>query len=76
MPFVVSRAVELRELNLIARNMYEIAQAFHNYYHKAPVLQEEDEGKRKARLLFISIFARLFEDYLGDLLGIETPRRM
>lgn len=76
MPFVVSRAVELRELNLIARNMYEIAQAFHNYYHKAPVLQEEDEGKRKARLLFISIFARLFEDHLGDLLGIETPRRM
>ncbi len=76
MPFVVSRAVELRELNLIAKNMYEIAQAFHNYYHKAPVLQEEDEGRRKARLLFISIFAGLFEDYLRGLLGIETPRRM
>lgn len=76
LPFAVSKAVELCELNLIAKSVFEIAQAFHNYYHKAPVLQEEDEKLRRSRLLFISLFSRLFGESLETLLGIETPRRM
>jgi len=76
LPFAVSRAVELGELNLIAKSLFEIAQSFHNYYHKAPVLQEEDEKLRKARLLFISTFDLLFRESLEGLLGIETPGRM
>lgn len=76
LPFAVSKAVELCELNLIAKSVYEIAQAFHNYYHKAPVLQEEDENLRRSRLLFVSMFSRLFGESLEGLLGIETPRRM
>jgi arginyl-tRNA synthetase len=76
LPFAVERAVELLELNLIAKSLYEIAHSFHNYYHKAPVLQEEDEQLRRSRLLFVAIFAALFRESLETLLGIETPQRM
>ena len=75
-PMQVKAAVEGLDLNLVARQFYEAAQAFHNYYHHFPVLQEPDERKRRARLLTVALFAALLRKGLRDLLGIPVPERM
>jgi arginyl-tRNA synthetase len=72
----VRAAVEGLDLNLVARQLYEAAQAFHTYYHHFPVLQEPDDLKRRARLLTVACFARLLRQNLRDLLGIPVPERM
>jgi arginyl-tRNA synthetase len=75
-PMQVKTAVEGLDLNLVARQFYEAAQSFHNYYHHFPVLQEPDERKRRARLLTVALFAQLLRQGLRDLLGIPVPERM
>jgi arginyl-tRNA synthetase len=75
-PVQVKAAVEGLDLNLVARQFYEAAQAFHAYYHHFPVLQEPDERKRRARLLTVALFAKLLRQGLSDLLGIPVPERM
>lgn len=75
-PFVVEKAVSNLELNIIAKYLFEISQMFHNYYHIAPVLQESDERKRKARLLFVSLFSERFRQILNEIVGIDVPQRM
>ncbi len=75
-PMQVRAAVEGLDLNLVARQLYEAAQAFHTYYHHFPVIQEPDDLKRRARLLTVACFARLLRQNLRDLLGIPVPERM
>jgi len=75
-PVHVKSAVEGLDLNLIARQYFAAAQAFHTYYHHFPVLQETDEPKRRARLLTVALFARLLRGGLETLLGIPVPERM
>ena len=75
-PVQVKSAVENLDLNLIARQYFNAAQAFHTYYHHYPVLQETDARKRSARLLTVALFARLLREGLDTLLGIPVPQRM
>lgn len=75
-PFVVEKAVLNLELNIIAKYLFEISQMFHNYYHIAPVLQEVDEKKRKAKLLFVALFSKKFREILNEIVGIDVPQRM
>ena len=75
-PVQVKAAVDGLDLNIVARQFYEAAQAFHNYYHHYPVLQEPDEARRRARLLTVALFAKLLRRGLQDLLGIPVPERM
>lgn len=75
-PFVAEKAVLSLELNLIAKYLYEVSHMFHNYYHISPVLQESDERKKKAKLLFISIFSQRFRKILNEIVGIDIPQRM
>ncbi len=72
---VVSRASETLELSLIARAAVDLAQKFHSVYHKHPILHEEDEGLRAARLLAVLTFKQSLERLL-DLLGVPVPERM
>ncbi len=75
-PVQVKAAVDGLDLNIVARQFYEAAQAFHAYYHHFPVLQEPEDLKRRARLLTVALFARLLRQGLTDLLGIPVPERM
>jgi arginyl-tRNA synthetase len=72
---LVERAVDALELSLIARQALEIAQRFNTFYHRHPILQEIDAGKRAARLAAVQIFRRGLEA-LAELLGIPMPERM
>ncbi len=72
---LVEKGIDSLELSLIARQALEIAQRFNTFYHRHPILQESDAGKRAARLAAVQIFRRGLEA-LAELLGIPMPERM
>jgi len=71
----VDAAVGAQEPAFLARYAFELAQAFNAFYHKHPILSEEDADKRA----FLLRLAQLVKDQLVralDLLGIHAPERM
>ena len=71
----VASAVEGLELSSLARWCHRLAQQFNAFYHRWPVLAEEDPERRRLRLVLCDLFLRTMESGLG-LLGIEVPERM
>ena len=67
-------AAEYRPL-IIATYVYELASAFHSFYHVAPVLQAESETIRAARLRLVAAAKQTLTNALW-ILDIETPDRM
>ena len=72
---VVQRAVDTLELSNIARHAFDLAQAFNQFYHRHPIVQESDAGVRNRRIAVARIFRREMSRLLG-LLGIAEPARM
>ncbi len=73
-PDVVLRAGENYDPSEIAKYLFELGQAFNDYYHSVPVLKAEQEI-REARLTLINAVARVIENGLG-LLGIKVVEEM
>jgi len=71
----VEAAGDTLEVSLVARHALDLAQQFNAAYHKHPILQEEDEALRTARLAATQVFVRGAEA-LTDLLGVPIPDRM
>ena len=67
-------AAEYRPL-IIATYVFELAGAFHSFYHVAPVLQAESETIRNARLRLVAAAKQTLINALW-LLDIETPDKM
>ncbi len=72
---VARRSVEALELSTLARHAFGLAQAFNQFYHRHPILQEEDPAVRNRRLAVARIFRREMSRLL-KLLGIPEPGRM
>jgi len=71
----VEAAVAAQEPALIARYALELAQAFNNFYHKHPILSEEDLERRA----FLLRLTGLVHDQLVgalELMGITAPDKM
>lgn len=60
--------------NLLADYLFELAGAFHAFYHECPVLAAE-EPQRGSRLALCALAERVLQHGLG-LLGIVVPERM
>jgi len=71
----VGFAVSSQEPAILARYVFELAQAFNVFYHKHHVLSEEDAGKR-AFLLRLSSLVREQLIVVLDILGITAPEKM
>ncbi len=74
-PTALEKALEQYRPHILARALYDLAQAFSSFYEKCPVLRAEDDAVRALRLLL----SRATENVLVtglDMLGIETPRRL
>jgi arginyl-tRNA synthetase len=72
---VVDRAIESLEIGLVARHAFSLAQAFSQFYHRHPILNEADHAVRERRLAA----ARAFREglrVLFSLLGIPAPEQM
>ncbi len=72
---VVADSVEKCEMSGIARHAFTLAQTFNNFYHRFPVLAEEDLAARRRRILLVELFRRTMGRALG-LMGVEVPPRM
>jgi arginyl-tRNA synthetase len=70
-------AITLRslEISYFAKYVFQLAQAFNNYYHKYPILHEPDERRKILRIAVVDLFRSAMEINL-KLLGIPVPPRM
>jgi arginyl-tRNA synthetase len=68
----LGRAIASGEPAHVARYAFQLAQAFSNFYHEYPVLQEPDRERRVFLLWLTDYFRRELERTLA-ILGIEVP---
>jgi arginyl-tRNA synthetase len=71
---VEQAANEYRPL-VMAAYAYDLANAFHSFYHAVPVLQNEDENIKHARLRLVATARQTFANALR-LLDIKAPEVM
>ena len=72
---VTEQTVANLEISTLAKHAFSLAQAFNHFYHRYPILKEENEAKRALRILLAHVFRLHFSEVLG-LLGIPRPERM
>jgi arginyl-tRNA synthetase len=71
---VQQAANEYRPL-VMAAYAYDLANAFHSFYHAVPVLQNEDENIKNARLRLVAAAKQALANALR-LLDIKAPEVM
>lgn len=74
-PEVVHEAAQTYHPHQVANYLFQLAQAFHTFYHEVPVLQAEDDALLRSRLQLVEGIATVMRTGLG-LLGIRVPERM
>jgi arginyl-tRNA synthetase len=70
-----SDTIRSLELSSFAKYSYTIAQIFNGWYHKYPIVREENEQLKNLRIVILHIFRDHFAKALL-LMGIEAPKRM
>lgn len=71
-PEAVQQAANEYRPMVMAAYAYELANAFHSFYHAVPVLQTEDEKIRNARLSLVAASKQVIANALR-LLDIQAP---
>jgi len=74
-PTTVQQAANEYRPLVMAAYAYELANAFHSFYHAVPVLQSEDESVRNARLCLVTAAKQTIANALC-LLDIKAPEVM
>lgn len=74
-PGVVQQAAEEYRPLLVATYVYDLANAFHSFYHAVPVLQADDSDTVTARLRLVAAARQTLTNAL-HLLGIGAPEVM
>jgi arginyl-tRNA synthetase len=72
---VLSQAAKEMDPSAIAAYCYQLAKAFHKFYHDCPILSAESEAARLFRIQLSKIVSSALYEGM-DLLGIEMPDRM
>lgn len=71
----VDRALTAGEPAHVAKYAFQLAQAFNNFYHQYPILQEQNREKRVFLLWMTDFFRRQLER-TASILGIRIPAYM
>jgi arginyl-tRNA synthetase len=71
----VQQAADHLQPHRLATYLFELAQAFTDFYESCPVLRADTEEERASRLTLAGLTARTLATGL-DLLGIHAPERM
>jgi arginyl-tRNA synthetase len=71
-PQKVQQAAEEYRPLVMAMYAYDLANAFHSFYHAVPVLQNEDENVKNARLRLVAAAKQVVANALR-LLDIQSP---
>jgi arginyl-tRNA synthetase len=72
---VVEQVVRSLEFSVLAKYAFGLAQLFNAFYHRYPILNEEDPARKRWRAAGVAYFRDQLTRAL-DLMGIEVPRRM
>jgi arginyl-tRNA synthetase len=72
---VVEQAVRTLEPATLAKYTFSLAQAFNGFYHRYPILNEEQPDLRRWRAAVVALVRRQLTTAL-DLMGCQVPSRM
>jgi arginyl-tRNA synthetase len=72
---VVEQVVRSLEFSVLAKYAFGLAQTFNAFYHRFPILNEEDANRKRWRAAGVAYFRSQLSRAL-DLMGIEVPSRM
>jgi arginyl-tRNA synthetase len=72
---IVEQTVRALEFSVLAKYAFGLAQLFNAFYHRYPILNEEDRARRRWRAAGVAHFRTQMTRAL-DLMGIEVPSRM
>ena len=72
---VVDQVVRSLEFSLLAKYAFGLAQMFNAFYHRYPILGEEDAARKRWRAAGVA-YVRAQLSCALDLMGIEVPSRM
>jgi len=73
-PEVIKNAGEKKDISILAKYLFELAQEFNDYYHSTKIIQDDKELEI-SRLMLISVVNQVIKNGLG-LLGIEVVEEM
>jgi arginyl-tRNA synthetase len=73
--YVVDQCIATTEPAYLAKHVFQLAQLFNTFYHRYPILSEEDEARKKFLLATAAVVRRELIRALG-VMGIEAPRVM
>jgi len=72
---VVDQTIRALEFSVLAKYAFGLAQLFNAFYHRYPILNEDDPARRRWRAAGVTQFRTQMTRML-DLMGIEVPTRM
>jgi arginyl-tRNA synthetase len=72
---MVDQVVRSLEFSALAKYTFGLAQLFNAFYHRYPILKEDDAAKKRWRAAGVVYFRAQLTRAL-DLMGIEVPSRM
>ncbi len=72
---IVEQMVRALEFSVLAKYAFGLAQLFNAFYHRYPILNEEDADRKRWRAAGVAYFRAQLTRAL-DLMGIEVPTRM
>ena len=73
--YVIDQCIATTEPAYLAKHVFQLAQLFNTFYHRYPILSEEDEARKKFLLATAAVVRRELVRALG-VMGIEAPRAM
>jgi arginyl-tRNA synthetase len=73
--YVVDQCIATTEPAYLAKHVFQLAQLFNTFYHRYPILSEEDGARKKFLLATASVVRRELVRALG-VMGVEAPRVM
>ena len=71
----IRSAADHYEPSIVARYVMSLSSAFNKFYHECPILQEENEACKTARLKLVTLVTDTIRDACG-LLGMDCPEEM
>lgn len=74
-PALIEAAAKEYDPSIIANYCYNLAKAYHKFYHDFSILRAENEASKRLRIALSKSIAQVLK-FGMDLLGIEMPERM
>jgi arginyl-tRNA synthetase len=73
--YVINQCIATTEPAHLAKHVFQLAQMFNTFYHRHPILAEQDEARKKFLLATAAVVRRELIRALGAM-GIQTPSVM